>query len=99
MGLTGQTYNFFRVLLEDIDFGRDIYFAVLPADTQDRVGVVEAEVLAVVEAVEVVAASRGPRSSSGSGRPVRPIRPGRRHDSLPDLLPSVAPCGGNRRGR
>ena len=56
--LAGKGDYFFGVLLEDIHFGRDIDFAVLPADPQDRVGVVEAEVLAVVEAVEEVPVRR-----------------------------------------
>ena len=58
MGLTGKADYFLGVLLEDVYFRRDIDFAVLPADPQDRVGVVEAEVLAVIEAVEVVAPGR-----------------------------------------
>jgi hypothetical protein len=52
--LFGQTDNFFGVLFKDIDFGTDIHFAVFPADAQNGVRVVIAEVLAIIEGVEVV---------------------------------------------
>ena len=46
--------DLFGVLLEDVDFGTDIDLSVLPADAQDRVRMVIAEVLAVVKGVEGV---------------------------------------------
>ena len=52
--LFGQTDNFFGVLFKDIDFRTDIHFAVFPADAQNGVRVVIAEVLAIIEGVEVV---------------------------------------------
>lgn len=52
--LFGQTDNFFGVLFKDIDFRTDIHFAVFPANAQNGVRVVIAEILAIIEGVEVV---------------------------------------------
>ena len=49
-----RQYNFFGILFKDIDFRTDIHFAVFPADAQNGVRVVIAEVLAIIEGVEVV---------------------------------------------
>ena len=56
VGFSGQGDDLFRILFEDIDFGRNVDLPVLPTDPQDRVSMIKAKVLAIIEAVKAVLA-------------------------------------------
>ena len=76
VGFSGQGDDLFRILFEDIDFGRNVDLPVLPTDPQDRVSMIKAKVLAIIEAVKAVLAcggNRGLQSSSGSARLAPPF--------------------------